>query len=1091
MRRRLKCAHGGPNPSSLYNIPHVAGEALREETPSASQESGQQRGAARRSPGLDEGCGTEPAPPARADIRATSARAEEPPGQGPRRREGRWSPQCVRESALHSPAPDAQPPQTHSWPDLEQDPARDRFRHAHRHSAGPVGLRNQPNAGAEGTARDDPNPSDAQVTPSPASPEIAAESVARGIALGVSAGLPDHEEMGGEVNEDVQGTADRPLCADESRDAQEKVGEERAAAEADAEASARAPAVAVRPGGSTQHVQGPTNTPARWGAQQADGEELAPARSGGRARLQRGAQGHAGEARQAQAPAARSPRNPRAPDPVLRMDPSPPTAPQPMPARRPIEDAANEAPQTGHAGAAGGRGTRGIRVGRGGNRRGRRGNGRGRRGGGARGSNRCRTGASGYARTAERLVREGAEGGEEVPSEEAEDDVENEESEGGDPAFNLEREGMLEAEAEEDEEELELLREAEFPNQQARGEPANRTSVLEALAARHPSASQLLPDWLHTATAEDPPTIEARDFRRLLAKLPNGVGAGPSGTTFEHIRDAALGNAEVLTHLLALSNTALAGKLPTVAGDLLTASRLLAFTKPQGGTRPIAVGECLLRIIAKAALFLTAPAARTHFAPLQFGVAVAGGIEAAIHTARTPVGTPRGCAGAVRERLAVAASPLPLLAQMDPQLSLLLLTRCVSRRASFLARTTPLEALPEAEWSAWGEQLLHTFLDSAHIMRPRSARERRRIWRQAALPVTLGGLGITDPAVEGSYAYLASVISAAHLLHSLEDSLHPAVAALLPLLDPTHGSPHALPARLAAAEAALPPEALEATAGETGPADAGGHGNGPRDEESRAVDASRDVANAEAIEDGTIGVRANGDENDGERAIGGGVTGDHANNSVTPRDEANAAIAGQREDLPCGSPAYCRESLTNVGEGNAPGAPHPLRRSARRTPREQAPAEAGTGPRARPERAADLRNGGGSDPQTLTARQARSRQGAQEEAGEEQDRSPRFAPRQEPQGNSSVRREEGARTLGDRQVGGRTAGRGRGAAGRRGRARGGGPENVYQQAGRRALNEMSGDDETTTSDSSFVAAESTDSTSSSESLDDEQFQTPA
>ncbi|CAI7775144.1 unnamed protein product [Closterium sp. NIES-53] len=164
----------------------------------------------------------------------------------------------------------------------------------------------------------------------------------------------------------------------------------------------------------------------------------------------------------------------------------------------------------------------------------------------------------------------------------------------------------------------------------------------------------------------------------------------------------------------------------------------------------------------------------------------------------SPVGTPRGCTGAVRERLAAAAAPLPLLAQMDPQLSLLLLTRCVSRRASFLARTTPLEALPEAEWSAWGEQLLHTFLDSAHIMSPRSARERRRIWRQAALPVTMLGLGITDPAVESSYAYLASVISAAHLLHSLEDSLHPAVAALLPLLDPTHGSPHALPARLAA-----------------------------------------------------------------------------------------------------------------------------------------------------------------------------------------------------------------------------------------------------------------------------------------------------
>ncbi|CAI7901028.1 unnamed protein product [Closterium sp. NIES-54] len=37
----------------------------------------------------------------------------------------------------------------------------------------------------------------------------------------------------------------------------------------------------------------------------------------------------------------------------------------------------------------------------------------------------------------------------------------------------------------------------------------------------------------------------------------------------------------------------------------------------------------------QAALFLAAPAAREHFVPLQFGVVIAGGIEAAIHTART------------------------------------------------------------------------------------------------------------------------------------------------------------------------------------------------------------------------------------------------------------------------------------------------------------------------------------------------------------------------------------------------------------------------------------------------------------------------
>ncbi|CAI7778154.1 unnamed protein product, partial [Closterium sp. NIES-53] len=160
---------------------------FRAETPSTSQESSHQSRAARRSPGPGEGCETEPPPPARADTRAASARAEELPGLDPRRREVRWSPQCANESAPQSPAPAAPLPQMHSRPDRGRDPARYNCRHAHRHSAGPADLRNQPSAVAEGTARVGPNPYDAQATPSPASPEIAAETVARGIALGVSA----------------------------------------------------------------------------------------------------------------------------------------------------------------------------------------------------------------------------------------------------------------------------------------------------------------------------------------------------------------------------------------------------------------------------------------------------------------------------------------------------------------------------------------------------------------------------------------------------------------------------------------------------------------------------------------------------------------------------------------------------------------------------------------------------------------------------------------------------------------------------------------------------------------------------------------
>ncbi|CAI7822120.1 unnamed protein product [Closterium sp. NIES-54] len=116
----------------------------------------------------------------------------------------------------------------------------------------------------------------------------------------------------------------------------------------------------------------------------------------------------------------------------------------------------------------------------------------------------------------------------------------------------------------------------------------------------------------------------------------------------------------------------------------------------------------------------------------------------------SPIGPPTGCAARVRERLSA---------------------------------TMPATAHPLWDWFAWGEDLLHTYLAVAHITIPRDRAERDRIWQQAALPASLGGLGITNPAVEGGFAYLASVVSATHLLCSFGDSASPALTGLLPLMD--------------------------------------------------------------------------------------------------------------------------------------------------------------------------------------------------------------------------------------------------------------------------------------------------------------------
>ncbi|CAI7862682.1 unnamed protein product [Closterium sp. NIES-53] len=158
-------------------------------------------------------------------------------------------------------------------------------------------------------------------------------------------------------------------------------------------------------------------------------------------------------------------------------------------------------------------------------------------------------------------------------------------------------------------------------------------AILHQLREKHPPADNEELTWPRASTPNL--AITHADFVKLLSRCKNGVGAGPSRTTFEHLRDASITNATVCTHLHALVNTLLAGNLPGPVADLLTASRLIALSKPGGGARPIAIGECLTHLAAKVALTVMGESARDHFLPLQYGVAVPGGTEAIIHAARS------------------------------------------------------------------------------------------------------------------------------------------------------------------------------------------------------------------------------------------------------------------------------------------------------------------------------------------------------------------------------------------------------------------------------------------------------------------------
>ena len=154
-------------------------------------------------------------------------------------------------------------------------------------------------------------------------------------------------------------------------------------------------------------------------------------------------------------------------------------------------------------------------------------------------------------------------------------------------------------------------------------------TVLQRLEALHPPPREDIPISLPLRI---PPALEDAapgfwDTRvsEAITHFPRGSAPGPSGLRPAHLQDAIKRKGASMGLLAALGTLTrdwIHGALPPTHATALCAANLTPLRKPDGGVRPVAVGETLRRMVGKALLATTAARDEiSRLSPLQTGIA--------------------------------------------------------------------------------------------------------------------------------------------------------------------------------------------------------------------------------------------------------------------------------------------------------------------------------------------------------------------------------------------------------------------------------------------------------------------------------------
>ena len=219
---------------------------------------------------------------------------------------------------------------------------------------------------------------------------------------------------------------------------------------------------------------------------------------------------------------------------------------------------------------------------------------------------------------------------------------------------------------------------------------ASDPAVLAKLRALHPNAeSPAAIDTEVPALQTSAETLLA--VCKRVSAHNRGTAGGPTGWTYEMICACAQSSGDGLRAVLRFINLILSGTLPRAS--FLLSSVLVALQKvtdgvPDGGVRPIAIGEAWYRLAMLCALSDVGGAVGAGLAPMQVGVGTRGGVDAVAHAIRT----------------ALAADPQSVACALDCRNAF----NTVDRRAVFEAvRDSMPQLLPVVQWAYGAATPLH------------------------------------------------------------------------------------------------------------------------------------------------------------------------------------------------------------------------------------------------------------------------------------------------------------------------------------------------------------------------------------------------